>query len=225
MSRIRKFVENIDSGRKKFARETAEKSDKQYRYLHAESEGLDSERYRDYFRELRERDKARRKGFFYRVTGITPLTYTVVPPSSPPYMQKRAEDRFFGMTDEEFEGFMKAAERYPFRAENMRLQRNGGSSVELLFLNYWPIVLFFLLETGLILCFTLPASAGAWIPITGIICAAVLLWLLKWARVKKDLGLKFFCPFTIGFLCSSLTSFEEDDDESEDAAAANANAK
>lgn len=213
MSRIRRFLENISSGRKKLAQETAEKSDKQYKYLHAESEGLDSERYREYFRELRERDKARRKGFFYKITGITPLTYTVVPPSFPPYIQKQAEEKFFSMTDEEFERLITASSKYPFRVKNMKLQRNEGSPVEGLFLNYWPIVLFFILETVLLLWFTLSSSAGAWVPIAGIVCAAALLWLLKWAGVKKELGLKFFCPFTIGLLCSWLVTLEEEEEE------------
>ena len=169
MSRIRRFLENISSGRKKLAQETAEKSDKQYKYLHAESEGLDSERYREYFRELRER--------------------------------------------EEFERLITASSKYPFRVKNMKLQRNGGSPIEGLFLNYWPIVLFFVLETVLLLWFTLSSSTGAWVPISGIVCAAILLWLLKWAGVKKELGLKFFCPFTIGLLCSWLVTLEEEEEE------------
>ena len=218
---IKNFCGRIKSDRAKFAREAAEKSDNQYKFIYAADEGNDGDidRYRQYFKELRNRDKEKRKGVFYKLTNVTPITYMVIPPTFPPFIQKAAEEYFFKLPPSDFDTMIECSEEESstikfirrLRTANLKLYKyEKKNGIEEFFLNYWPILFFFSIEFVILFVFTFAQNTHWLVPCLGIFTAVILLWLLKWARIKKELGLKFFCPFTISFICMYFAKSQEE---------------
>lgn len=65
---------------------------------------------------------------------------------------------------------------------------------------YWPVFLMFLIMT-VIFAVNIKMQSGI-IALIGFILCCIILWQCRLIKVKKKLGLRFFCPFAVFFLQS-----------------------
>lgn len=168
------------------------------------------ERAEKYKREKQER-KSEKKSWFYRICGFTPNKTTFFRPLTSSAEQKQVEGWWFSITLFERQKYMQqlksgfrnsiirhVLEYAEYETNKLTGKKPPGIPFVPEFYKYWFVyIIFALLVCSLIVNFKLQSVVIA--SIGAILCSFVLFF-SRVLRVRRGLGLKIFCPVTLGWL-------------------------
>lgn len=176
-------------------------------------------------RMIKEEKKDGKKGKMFRITGVSAVRQVFFRPAVMPSIQAECERWWFSISQSKREAIIneklrRGGIRERILRRTLKLEETDAKvdktddmegiaecfaeAVKNESVRYWPVLFMF---AAMVLFYTvnIPIQSGL-LALAGFVLCLFILWQCRFIKVKRSMGLKYFCPFAVLFIQNAYIS-------------------